>query len=79
MDTWFVTVQDLYKTMHCFEYLLLYSCGNNCVFYNFLIIIMFYSLQISQIRKTKEEKLGNQLNELQRAGYWLHGLYLNKL
>ncbi|KAJ9601318.1 hypothetical protein L9F63_000540 [Diploptera punctata] len=24
---------------------------------------------ISQIRKTKEEKLGNQLNELQRAGY----------
>jgi hypothetical protein len=26
-------------------------------------------VQVSQIRKTKEEKLGSQLNELQRAGY----------
>jgi hypothetical protein len=30
-------------------------------------------VQVSQIRKTKEEKLGSQLNELQRAGYWAAG------
>jgi len=32
--------------------------------------IFVLMLQLSQTRKTKEEKLGSQLVELQRAGYW---------
>jgi hypothetical protein len=31
--------------------------------------IFVLMLQLSQTRKTKEEKLGSQLSELQRAGY----------
>jgi hypothetical protein len=40
------------------------ACICHCLTCRVLLI-----LQLSQARKTKEEKLGSQLNELQRAGY----------